>query len=298
MEAAMEAVSHGTVQSIKMAAKIYAVPPSTLKDRMSGRVLHGKKPGPTPYLTPSEEEELELYLIQASDMGYGKTRRQVKRIVEKVAYEKSLLRECRITDDWWRRFRARHPKLSLRSGDATADVRLKALSRQNIEHYFKLLKEVMDENDFSDHPERIYNMDESGIPLDPRPPKVLALKGKKKVRYRTSGKKNQITVIGCANATGQALPPFVIFDAQQLNSLWTRGEIPGTRYGLSKSGWTDQELFHGWLKEHFLTHSVSGRPLLLLIDGHSSHYDPATIRFAKEHSYFAFLPILHTWRSP
>ena len=100
MEAAMEAVSHGTVQSINMAAKIYAVPPSTLKDRMSGRVLHGKKPG---QLTPSEEEELELYLIQASDMGYGKKRRQVKRIVEKVAYEKSLLRECRITDGWWRR---------------------------------------------------------------------------------------------------------------------------------------------------------------------------------------------------
>ena len=220
MEAAMEAVSNGTVRSINMAAKVYAVPPSTLKDRMSGCVLHGKKPGPIPYLTPSEEEELELYLIQASDLGYGKTRRQVKRIVEKVVYEKSLLRECCITDGWWRRFRERHPKLSLRSGDATADVRMKALSRQNIEHYFNLLKEIMDENDFSNHPERIYNMDESGIPLDPRPPRVLTLKGKKKVRYRTSGKKNQITVIGCANATGQALPPFIIFDAQQLNSLW------------------------------------------------------------------------------
>ena len=57
-----------------------------------------------------------------------------------------------------------------------------------------------------------------------------------------------------------------------------------TRYGSSKNGWTDQELFHGWLKEHFLTHAVQGHPLLLLVDGHSSHYDPATIRFAKEHS--------------
>lgn len=55
--------------------------------------------------------------------------------------------------------------------------------------------------------------------FEPRPPKVVAQKGKKKVRYRTSGKKNQITVIGCGSATGQALPPFVIFDAKQLNPL-------------------------------------------------------------------------------
>ena len=58
-----------------------------------------------------------------------------------------------------------------------------------------------------------------------------------------------------------------------------------SRYGLSKNGWTDQEHFHGWLKEHFLTHAVPGCPLLLLVDGHSSHYDPAIIHFVKEHSF-------------
>lgn len=121
-------------------------------------------------------------------------------------------------------------------------------------------------------------MDESGLPIDPKTPKVVALKGQRKVRYRTTGTKGQTTVLGCANATGQTQLPFVIFNAKQLNPLWTRGEIPGTRYGLSDSGWTDQELFHGWLKDHFLTHAVAGRPLLLVVDGHSSHYDPETIR--------------------
>lgn len=157
MQAAMEAVSNGTVRSINLAAKIYNVPPTTLKDRMSGRVLHGTKPGPLPYLSLCEEEELELYLMQSCDIGYGKTRAQIKRIVEKVAYEKNLLRKCRITDGWWRRFLERHPSLVLRRGDATADVRMKAVSRQNLEQYFKLLKEVIDENGFADHPERVYN---------------------------------------------------------------------------------------------------------------------------------------------
>ena len=137
-------------------------------------------------------------------------------------------------------------------------------------------------------------MDETGVPLDPKPPKVFCQKGQKKVRYSSSGNKSQITVLGCANATGQAMPPFIIFDAKQLNILWTKGEVPGTRYGLSKNGWTDQELFKGWLKDHFLIHAVSGRPLLLLVDGHSYHYEPESIRFAKDNSIVIFCLPPHT----
>lgn len=137
-------------------------------------------------------------------------------------------------------------------------------------------------------------MDETGIPIEPRPPKIVARKGREKIRYRTTGSKSQTTIIGCASATGQAMPPFVIFNAKQLNPLWTRGEISGTRYGLSSSGWTDQELFHGWLKDHFLSHAVSARPLLLLVDGHSSHYSPETIRFAKEQGVIIFCLPPHT----
>ena len=47
-------------------------------------------------------------------------------------------------------------------------------------------------------------MDESGVPLDSRPPNVIAKRVQKKARYRTAGNKVQITVIGCANAAGQS----------------------------------------------------------------------------------------------
>ena len=137
-------------------------------------------------------------------------------------------------------------------------------------------------------------MDETGMPLDPPPSRIVAKKGQKKVRSRTSGRKGQVTVIGCGNAVGQPIPPFVIFDAAKLNSLWTKGEVPGTRYGLSSRGWIDQELFHGWLVEHFLQHSVSSRPLLLLLDGHSSHFEPETIRIAKEENIIIFCLPPHT----
>ena len=55
---------------------------STLKDRLSGRVIHGAKPGPKPYLTVNEEAELSQHLLQASAMGLGKTRRDLKYLVE------------------------------------------------------------------------------------------------------------------------------------------------------------------------------------------------------------------------
>ena len=95
-------------------------------------------------------------------------------------------------------------------------------------------------------PEQIYNVDESGMPL-----KVITQKGQKKVRVRTTGDKSQITVVGCASASGQVIPPYIIFDTATLNVAWTEGEVPGTTYGLSKKGWIDTELFYHWLKNIF-----------------------------------------------
>ena len=73
------------------------------------------------------------------------------------------------------------------------------------------------------------------MPLNHCPPRVLTRKGQRKVHFHTSVNKSQITVVGCINATGTALPPFVIFDAKNLKMEWTKGEVPGTTYGLSES---------------------------------------------------------------
>ena len=43
------------VHAINKIAVMYGVPKSILHDRISGRVQHGKKPGPSPYLNLTEE---------------------------------------------------------------------------------------------------------------------------------------------------------------------------------------------------------------------------------------------------
>ena len=120
-------------------------------------------------------------------MGLGKTCRDVKCLVEVCVRKKGTLRGSAVSNGWWDKFLKRNPMLSLRSGDSTAGIRMDAMNVENMKEYFDLLRKVYDEYEFNSHPECIYNMDETGVPLQPRPPKVIAKRGQKKIRYRTSG---------------------------------------------------------------------------------------------------------------
>ena len=73
-----------------------------------------------------------------------------------------------------------------------------------------------------------------------------------------------------------------------LNAALVEKELPGIIYGLSPKGWIDQDLFDQWF-DHFLCYAPSNRPLLLLIDGHSSHYFPRTIHYASEKQVILFV---------
>ena len=62
---------------------------STLQDRVKGRVKHGEKPGLNTYLTSAEEEESTSFLTEVAKIGYSKTRKEVKHLVEAVARQKA-----------------------------------------------------------------------------------------------------------------------------------------------------------------------------------------------------------------
>jgi len=119
MVSAMKAVVEGC-SSVNKAAREYGVSRTTLQDRITGRVIHGTKSGPKPFLNKAEESELAEFLEITAKVGYGKTRKQVLKIVESTAKEKGLLRKHRISDGWFRRFIERQPQLGLRKCDSTA----------------------------------------------------------------------------------------------------------------------------------------------------------------------------------
>ena len=116
----------------------------------------------------------------------------------------------------------------------------------------------------------------------------------KKVPYRCSGRKGQITIVRCANAAGHAIPPIVIYNAAKINPAWTKGEVVGTKYGLSANGWINTNLFEAWFIEHFIPNAVSSCPLFLLLGGHSTHYQLQVIKFAMEHQCIILCQPPHT----
>jgi len=76
------------------------MPPSTLKDRISGRVKHGTKSGPIPYLDEAEEETLVDFLKNSAALGCGKTKREVFVILERALKKKGKL-HCHFNGEGW-----------------------------------------------------------------------------------------------------------------------------------------------------------------------------------------------------
>ena len=95
-------------------------------------------------------------------------------------------------------------------------------------------------------------MGETGFPLSP---KGVYRRGAKNPSAVSGDDKAQVTVVACCSASGQILPPMVIWDRQNLKPALTQGEVPATIYDLSSKGWIDSELFHKWFKQHFLRYA-------------------------------------------
>ena len=271
--------------TIRQAAEAYGIPKSTLGDRISGKILGGGTN--SRYLTDDEEQELVSFIIGCATIGYAKTVKEILAVVQRILAARGTYRP--ISYGWWEAFKKRHPNLSLRIPASLSKPRAMASNRAVLDHYFDLLEETLVENNLKDSPCQIYNMDESGMPLAPKPLKTIHEKGTKNAFAMTSSMKTQITIVACVNAVGQCLPPMVIWDRKQLRPELTIGEVPGTIYGLSGKGWMDQHLFEKWFKRHFLRYAPPVRPLLILLDGHTSHYSPEAITMAAEEQVLLFV---------
>ena len=73
-------------------------------------------------MSKAEETELSDFLVDVAKAGYGKSRKQIMSIAENVARDKGVLKKDKKVLHGW--YMVRRPSLSLRKGDATANVRM------------------------------------------------------------------------------------------------------------------------------------------------------------------------------
>ena len=187
MKRAIDAIKSGRMGTNRAALE-YAVPRTTLKDRLTGRVIHGVKMGAKPYLSNQEEQELVEFLLNCAKMGYGKTRRDILNIVHATLLKKTdetgeeFLKD-KVSQGWWMKFCSRWPQIRLRKGDSFPVARDQMTNYSVFKDYFDLLDDTLTKFGLKDKPAQIINCDESGMPLEFKLPKIIAGKGTKKVRH-------------------------------------------------------------------------------------------------------------------
>ena len=251
---AVSAIEGG--MSLRKASEAYNIPKSTLSDVMTGKTSVGARSGPA-ILTREEEQELCQFLIEVAKIGYPRTCQQAVAIVQQIADKKGIKKT--VTKGWWQSFSARFPQLTLKSAVSLTKARHRATDQAVLDRYYDILFECLSENGILDEPAAIYNCDETGLPINPACHNVITTVGSKHPYTITDSSKGQYTLLACTCATGIAIPPFLIINRKSLGRDFTRGEVPGTLYGLSKNGWMDQRLFHDWFVNHFLRYATSQR---------------------------------------
>ncbi|KAK7092313.1 hypothetical protein V1264_008076 [Littorina saxatilis] len=187
--------------------------------------------------------------------------------------------------DWYRLFMRRHPEISLRQPEATSFARAEGFNREAVNRYFNLLEELVDDNSL--HASRIFNMDETGIStVQKKCQKVLAQKGKHQIGSMSSGERGvNTTIVVCASAAGNYVPPFVIFKRKRMPPSLAEGSPVGSVVTCNDSGWMDGNMFYTWL-QHFIKHVKPNveEKVLIVLDGHKSHTSNLdAINLAREH---------------
>ena len=156
----------------------YRVPESTLRDRTRGLVPVDVTVGFQPIFSIEEEEKLVEHITYMAKIGYGYNVSNIKYMARDYAFHlgKSLKSRESLSDCWFYDFVKRWPNLKISKPQKLGIPRAKAASREIIDNYYKELETILKENDLFDKPERIFNIDETGISTEHQPPKLYARK--------------------------------------------------------------------------------------------------------------------------
>ncbi|CAH1963229.1 unnamed protein product [Acanthoscelides obtectus] len=227
--------------------------------------------------SPETEMELAKHILKLEERFFGVTIRDVRRLAFQIAVRNDIPHRFNINKEmagkgWYYSFMNRHPELSLRQPEKISMARATGFNQKNVHEFFDILERCVDENCFT--AQTTYNVDESGFStVQKRNQKIIARRGKHQVGDIASGERGvNTTVVVCASAAGQTVPPMIIFKRKRMAPELTIGAISGTIVTISDTGYINSELFVKWLK-HFIEYvkPSTEKKVLLLLDGHTMH---------------------------
>lgn len=296
------AVSEVTLKvlSIRKAAEKYGIKPATLQHRVekfrkaseenqsSSPNLYGSKYTVAQVFTAQQEKLFSEYLLTCSKMHYGLSLQQLLTLAYEYAeylgckYPESWTKNRRAGKDWAAGFRNRNQELSLRKPENTSAARSFAFNKTAVAEFFDNFERIMLRYKFT--PDRIVNLDETGINTVLPTPKVLAEKKQRQVGQIVSAERGElVTFCGIVTATGAALPPVYIFPRVHFKDPFLNGAPQGSLGLANRSGWMTAELYIQVLQHiQRQTSCTKDNPILIICDNHESHISIEAVNYCRD----------------
>ena len=287
LETAVEKVKAG--MSLREASRESGIPHTTLQDHKKNKYAFA--PHPNLAITTEEEHSLISYVLWMADHAFPISRTVVKALAVTIIKESGrstvVNLERGLSDNWWSRFRARHPELSARVPDPLHRARVQGATPAAIKGFFDVYEPIFVSHGLEHKPHLIFNCDEMGFSDELKSgEKVLCGKGRKHIYQRQQQQqqhttREHITVRCCVSAAGESIPPFIIFHKRLPSTAYALEGPPKALYGVSPKGYVDAELFLKWLL-FFVKHAPKERPLVLVVDHHKTHLSREVVKFCRE----------------
>jgi hypothetical protein len=136
-------------------------------------------------------------------------------------------------------------------------------------------------------PQNTWNIDEKGFLLGVTSrEKVICMSKRRSPRVILEGGREWITLLETISASGQTLPPFVVYKGEAQYMGWHNYvERDEATFALPPNGWTNNITGLKYLVEHFQPRTQPQditQYRLLLVDGHGSHLTYEFAKFALE----------------
>lgn len=207
-----------------------------------------------------------------------------------VANFASAIAKWEVSESWVTRFLNRHAdQLTTKWSTGIDRKRFNADSKVRYAAYFDLLHTKMREYEIDER--NTYNVDEKGffVGIASRSKRVFskaAWQSKEITEAIKDGNREWVTLIACVYASGEALPPALIYQGfSGIQSSWV-DDVEVGKYQVffsnSPTGWLNNDLGLAWLEQVFNRYTTAKARRgwrLLILDGHGSHITADFIDF-------------------
>ncbi|XP_072380273.1 uncharacterized protein [Diabrotica undecimpunctata] len=285
--------------SLREAADRYNIPKSTLQRRVTNKnkiVTENDK-----YLgrfrqifSVEQEHEILDHILEMEKRFFGITYKELRCLAFDFAQANNIAnnfnKDTRMASKKWvYGFLSRHRNISLRKPEATSYARATGFNKNAVQSFFNDLESIYNKHHLT--PDRIWNIDETGVTTVQKLSKVLAQRGKKQVGGLKSAERGvNVTIVAAMSASGNFLAPAFIFPRKKIKPELMDNAPNGSPAFPQDKGWMDRDVSLKFIK-YFAQQTRPSKEckILIILDGHCSHTKSLdVINFCRENGIFYY----------